>query len=124
MKTTTLALATLTALAALATPAVAGPDFHVSLRFGAPAPVAVCPPPAPVVRYAPPPPAAYYPAPARVGVYDRHHREAGFWKEVVVKTWVPARVVNSHDRYGRHVRVVEPGHFIYTTDRVWVSHCG
>jgi hypothetical protein len=118
MKTTKLALATLAALggfALAANTAAARPDIHVSLRFGAPAPV---------VRYAPPAPVAYYPAPAPMVIIDRHHRAVGYWKEVVVKTWVPARIVNSYDRRGRVVRVIEPGHFIYRTDRVWENHCG
>ena len=45
----------------------------------------------------------------------------GYWEEVVVKTWVPERVVFSRDRWGRSVRVCEPGYFAYRTDRVWVD---
>lgn len=58
--------------------------------------------PAPVVVYAPPAP-------------------RGYWKEIVVKTWIPERLVVSHGRRGRPVRHVEPGYFTYRTDRVWVA---
>ncbi|MBI5771471.1 MAG: hypothetical protein HZA93_27095 [Verrucomicrobia bacterium] len=127
MKTTKLALATLAlaGLAALANTAAASPDFHVSLRFGAPAPVAYCPPVAPVVRYAPPVDVGYRHAPAPVFGYERPDRPAGYWKEVVVKVWVPARFIDTRGRHGRIVRTIEPGYFTYRTDRVWVStHCG
>lgn len=108
MKTTKLALASLAALGGLAffaTTAAARPDIHVSFRFGAPPPVVHCAPPAPVA-------------------YGYYHRPAGYWREIVVKTWVPARWVMSHDRHGRHVRFLEPGYFAYRTDRVWVSFRG
>lgn len=68
----------------------------------------------PIVAYAPPPavcpPAPVVVAPAR-----------GYWKEVVVKTWVPERWVVRHDRWGRPVRYSEPGYYTYRTDRVWVD---
>jgi hypothetical protein len=60
--------------------------------------------------YAPPPAVVYAPAPAR-----------GYWKDVSVKTWVPERWVSSRDRWGRPVRVVEPGYYTYRTERVWVD---
>ena len=134
MKTTKLALATLAALGGLAftaSTAAARPDIHVSVRFGStPPPVAYCPPPAPVVRYAPSSPFEYRGVPAPVVVVGRdhrdhrhHHRAAGYWKDEVVKIWVPARWVTSHDRRGRVVRVIEPGYFTYRPDRVWVNRC-
>src|SRR3954470_8404743 len=67
-------------------------------------------PVAPAVVYAPPPVVAYAPAPAR-----------GYWKDVSVKTWVPERWVTSRDRWGRPVRVCEPGYFTYRNERVWVD---
>jgi hypothetical protein len=63
------------------------------------------------------PPPAYYSAPAPV-VYAPAR---GYWKEVTVKSWVPERWVMSRDRWGRSVRVCEPGHYTYRTDRVWVD---
>jgi hypothetical protein len=78
-----------------------------------PAPVVVAPAPvvvAPAPAYCPPPAAPVVYAPAR-----------GYWKDVTVKTWVPERWVMSRDRFGRPVRVCEPGHFDYRTDRVWVD---
>ncbi len=128
MKTTKLALATLAALGGLAftaSTAAARPDLHVSVRFGSPPPVVMCPPPAPVVRYAPAAPFEYRGVHAPVVVVGRnhHHYSAGYWKDVVVKTWVPGRWVTSHDRRGRMVRVLEPGYFTYRTDRVWVNNC-
>src|SRR5262245_54153831 len=95
-------LATAAALAANSARADTRVSFGVS--YGAPA---YCPPPA--VTYAPPA-VAYVPAPAR-----------GYWKDVTVKTWVPERWVMSRDRWGRSVRVCEPGHYAYRTDRVWVD---
>ena len=121
MKTTKLALVTLAVagLAAFANTASARPDIHVSIGFGVPAPA---------VRYVPVAPVTYYPAPAPVIVtshYRPDFRPAGYWKEVLVKTWVPARFVDTFDRRGRLVRMIEPGHFAYRTDRVWVNdHCG
>lgn len=118
---TKLALITLAALggfAAFANSASASPDIRVSIGFGTHAPVAAyCPPPALVVvdnRY------------NNYNDYNRydHYRPAGYWKEIVVKTWVPAYYVTSRDWRGRPVRVIEPGHFAFRTDRVWVSNRG
>lgn len=71
---------------------------------------------APTVVYAPPT-VVYAPAAPRVVVAPSR----GYWEEVVVKTWVPERWVTGQDRWGRHVRVCEPGYFTYRTDRVWVE---
>lgn len=106
-----IALALLASGAALAaTSARADTRFSVGVHVGAPvysAPPVVSYVPAPVVHA--PPVVAYTPA-------------RGYWKEVVVKTWIPERWVMSRDRWGRPVRVCEPGHFAYRTDRVWVDH--
>lgn len=98
-------LATTAALAA--TSARADTRISFGLNLGLPtyhvaAPAVVCAPP-PTVVYAPVAP-------------------SGYWKEVVVKTWVPERWVSSRDRWGRSVRVCEPGYFSYRTDRVWVAN--
>lgn len=69
----------------------------------------------PAISYAAPFP-VYFPAPARSfgPVY-------GHWDEVVVKTWVPDRLVVSRDRWGRPHRFLEKGYFVYRTERVWVD---
>lgn len=54
------------------------------------------------------------------GRYDRHDR--GFWKEVRVKIWVPARWVIEHSLHGRDYRRYVEGYYTYRTDRVWVSY--
>lgn len=69
----------------------------------------------PVVAYAPPPTVVYAPPPAVV-VAPR-----GYWKEIVVKTWVPERWVVRSNRWGRPERFCEPGYYTYRTDRVWVE---
>jgi hypothetical protein len=63
--------------------------------------------------------------------YDRHdrhdrrdHGHRGYWKEITVKVWVPGRMVVSCDRHGREYRHRERGHYVYRTDRVWVSRRG
>lgn len=57
------------------------------------------------------------------GDYGHHHgRRDGYWKDVSVRTWVPGRWIIECDRYGREYRRRVPGHFVYRTDRVWVSH--
>ncbi len=129
---TKLALATLAALggfAAFAAPASANPSIHVSFGFNRPAPApyyrdaspTYCAPTAPVVV------GDHYDNYNDNNRYDHHrpdYRPAGYWKEIVVKSWVPARGVRSHARHGRHVRVLEPGYFAFRTDRVWVGHRG
>ena len=103
MKPVTIAL--LTAAAAFLTPASqADTRIHRGVSAGA---SAYCPPP--VVSYVPAPTVVHAP-PAR-----------GYWEEVVVKSWVPDRWITSRDRFGRLVRVFEPGYFTYHTDRVWVA---
>jgi hypothetical protein len=101
-----IAIALLVSAAALAA-TTARADTRVSINIGAP--VYRPAPPAVVYAPAPPPVVAYVPAPR------------GYWKEIVVKTWVPERWVSSRDRWGRHVRVCEPGYYAYRTDRVWVD---
>jgi len=98
-------LATVAALAA--TTARADTRVSIGVNFGGPH----YRPAPPAVVYAPAPPAVVYaPAPVR-----------GYWTDVSVKTWVPERWVSTHDRWGRHVRVCEPGYFTYRTERVWVD---
>jgi hypothetical protein len=109
-----IAIALLASAAALAATS-ARADTRVSIGVNVGAPVYTARPPVvaytpPVVAYAPPPTVVYAPTPSR-----------GYWKEVVVKTWVPERWVTSRDRWGRHVKVCEPGYFTYRTDRVWVD---
>jgi hypothetical protein len=108
-----LAIALLAAAGLAASSARADHDSRVTVRgsihVGAPiysAPSPVCETPAPVY-YAPAP---HHHAPAR-----------GYWKEVVVKTWIPERWSVRHDRWGRPIRVCEPGHYAYRTDRIWVD---
>jgi hypothetical protein len=84
------------------------PGYRVDYRndYRVPAP-AYCPPPVcepQVVRYAPPVP-------------------QGYWQDVQVKTWVPECWVMGRDRWGRPVRVLQPGYYTYSTNRQWVS-CG
>ena len=71
--------------------------------------------PTPSVVYAPAPSVIYAPAPVAVA----HNR--GYWKDIEVKTWVPERWVMSHNRWGHHVRVLEPGYYSCRMDRVWVE---
>ncbi|MBL9190340.1 MAG: hypothetical protein JNK23_22870 [Opitutaceae bacterium] len=107
-----IALALLAATALTAASARA--DTRVSFGFSIGAP-AYRPAPPPAVVYAPAPQVVYAP-PA----------PAGYWKDVVVKTWVPERTYVRHNRWGRPERVCEPGYFTYTTNRVWVpvdTHC-
>ena len=111
---TKLALISLAALGGLAfaNSASARPDIRVNIGFGAPAPI---------VRYAPAPVAYCAPAPV---VIANPYRPAGYWKEIVVKTWVPSTYVMSRDWRGRPVRMIEPGHFAFRTERVWENNCG
>ena len=106
-----------TAAALAASSARAHTNVSIGVRFGTPAvvPAPVVIPAAPVFAapapaYCPPPVAPVYYAPAR-----------GYWKDVTVKTWVPERWFMSRDRWGRPVRVCEPGYYTYRTDRVWVD---
>jgi hypothetical protein len=103
-------LAALGSLAAFAPSAKAGTDFSVSVNIGAP-PIIVT-------------------EGGRDHRHDRgyrgrdHRRDSrphGYWKEVVVKTWIPGRWVTRCDRRGHEVRIFESGHFGYRTERVWVS---
>jgi len=99
-----------TAAALATTPAWAGTrvtlGIHVGLPVYAPPPVVVVPVPPPL----PPPPVVVAAPPC------------GYWREVVVRTWVPERWVVAHDRWGRPVRNCTPGYFAYRTERVWVEN--
>jgi hypothetical protein len=103
MKRIALALLATAAVGLGANAARADTRFSVGVNYGSPV-------------YAPP--AVVYAPPAVVYAPARAH---GYFKDVTVKTWVPERWVNSRDRWGRPVRVCEPGYFTYRTDRVWVD---
>ena len=104
----TIALALLVSAAAVAASS-ARADTRVSFGLNVSLPSYRALPP--VVSYAPPPTIVYAPAAPR-----------GYWSEVVVKTWVPERIVVSHNRWGRpERRILSPGYFTYRTDRVWVE---
>jgi hypothetical protein len=105
-----IAIALLAAAALTTLPVRAGHDTRVTVsghfHLGPPTPTYVGP------GHCPPPPVVHYvPAPA----------PRGSWREVVVKTWIPERWVAGRDRWGRHLRMLEPGYFTYRTDRVWVD---
>lgn len=93
-----------TAASLAAASARADTRVHIGVSVGAPAyhsaprTVVVAPPPAIVVA-----------------------TPRGYWKEVQVRTWVPERWVVRHSRWGRPERYCEPGHYAYTTQRVWVE---
>lgn len=112
MKTTTFAvlsvLAGLVAHGARAESRIfAGIDFHSRPRLVAPVVV-----PSPTAFHPP----AYAPLPM-----PRYGATRGYWRDVTVTNWVPERWAVSRDRRGRSVRVFEPGHYVYSTDRVWVD---
>jgi hypothetical protein len=101
--------AAVSGLAGIANTAKAGTDIHINFGLIArPVPVVVAP-------------AYCAPATPVVIVGDRREGPRGYWKAVVVKTWVPARWVVSYVSHGREVRRFEPGYFAYDTDRVWVD---
>lgn len=50
-----------------------------------------------------------------------HSEARGYWKDVVVKRWVPARWEIGYDRHGREVQIHRPGYMAHHTERVWVS---
>ena len=103
-------VAALSGLAGLATPAKAGTDLNVHLNLGLPRP--------PVVVIS---------DHGRRDDYrddchdDRSYRNHGYWKEIVVKTWVPGHSFFTRDRRGCEVRVYEPGRYVFRTERVWVA---
>ncbi len=107
----TIALALLVSAAAVATSS-ARADTRISFGLNVSLPAYGVVPPA--VDYAPPPTIVYAPVAPR-----------GYWEEVVVKIWIPERIVIAHNRWGRAERVCEPGYFTYRTDRVWIEadHC-
>lgn len=109
-------IAAVSGFSGLATTAKADTDFRINLNLGLPRPPVVVVPnrghDVPVYGYD--------------RGYDSHdrrdHGPRGYWKEITVKTWVPARWVISRDRRGREYRTLENGYFTYRTDRVWVSN--
>lgn len=97
------------AIGGLAIPAKAGTDIHFNFGLIArPAPVIVAP---------------AYCAPVAPVVVVEHRREEprGYWKEVVVRNWVPAHWVVNYMGFGREYRSLQPGYFACNTERVWVS---
>ena len=105
-------VAALSGLTGLATTAKAGTDVHVNLNLGLPRGVVVV---APHRDYTP----GY-----GYGVQENCPPPAprGYWREVVVKTWVPARWIVTHDRRGREFRTLQEGYFAYRTDREWIAY--
>lgn len=98
MNRITLALVT---TAALLTANSARADTRIGVEFNVARPP-FCHTDCPTVIYAPP-------------------TAPGYWKDVAVKTLVPARWVVSHDRCGHPIRIFEPGYYTYVTNRVWVE---
>ena len=110
-------VAALSGLAGFASTANAGTDLSIRIGIGshhrrhAPAPVVIVPdyrPAGPAYRHAGPRPG--------------YHAPRGYWKDVVVRTWVPARWVVSCDRRGREIRTLHRGYYTEHIDRVWVGH--
>jgi hypothetical protein len=102
-------VAALSGFAGLANTAKAGTDLRINLNLGLPRP--------PVVVVAGP----SHSVPAYGYSRPDYREPRGYWKEVTVKTWVPASWVVSCDRRGREIRTMTPGYFTYRTDRVWVD---
>ena len=95
-------------LAGFAHTATAGTDIYVNLGFNSRAvPVMVAP--------------AYCAPAAPVVVEYRREAPRGYWRDVVVRTWVPARWVVSYVETGREVRRLQPGYFACNTNHVWVD---
>lgn len=73
---------------------------------------------------------ADYPRTTTVVVNDRindrrddcDYRDDGYWKIVNVREWVPGAWVIERSYYGCEVRRYVSGHYIYRTDRIWVSY--
>lgn len=49
-----------------------------------------------------------------------YDRPEGYWKDVSVRTWVPACWEVRYE-CGRRIRVYVPGYYAYRTERIWVS---
>ena len=121
--------AAVSGFAGLANTASAGTDIHLSFGFGPRhGPVIVAPRCEPVVVV---PATPVYGYGYGYGHAEPVYREAcpppaprGYWKEVVVKTWVPAQWVVSCDHHGREFRTLRPGYFTYQTDQVWFADNG
>jgi hypothetical protein len=107
--------AALSGLAGFNSTANAGTDVHLSINLGTPRrPVIVVP-----SRGHDGPGYGYS---DRDSDYRGRGAPRGYWKEIVIKTWVPGRWVVSCDYRGRTVRSFHPGHHAVRTDRVWVSY--
>lgn len=106
--------AALSGLAGFTTTANARPDVHLSINVGSPhRPVIVVPERGHRGR-------GHGYSDHRSN--DRHGAPRGYWKEIVVKSWVPGRWVMHCDSRGREVRSFHPGHYALHTDRVWVAY--
>jgi hypothetical protein len=47
--------------------------------------------------------------------------DRGYWRDVVVNVWVPPHWEIRHNRWGRPIRLWEPGHYEARPQRVWVD---
>jgi len=103
MKTKVLAL--FAAVTGLAAATAAHAESRVFVHFGLGAPI-----------YRPAEPVYVAPEPVYVAP-----QPCGHWENVTTRTWVPARHTETRDAWGRCVTVVEPGHYVCTTNRVWVE---
>jgi len=48
----------------------------------------------------------------------------GYWQDVAVKVRVPAGWTLTRNRWGGAIRVFEPAHFTFVTNRVWLEAGG
>ena len=108
MKTKFILASILAAFSGMSASARAGTDIHIGINLNAGlAPLVVAP--------------GYYRPVAPIVVERRHEEPSGYWKDVIVKKWVPERWVVSYGYRGRAERKFVPGYFTYDTERVWVS---
>lgn len=54
----------------------------------------------------------------------RYETASGYWQEVAVRVWVPARWALRRNHSGHTIQVFEPAHFVVRPNRVWVDRCG
>jgi hypothetical protein len=52
----------------------------------------------------------------------RPHRDDGYWRTVEVRVWVPGGWIYEHGHHGRSYRRYVEGHYECRTDRVWVAY--
>lgn len=123
-------VAALSGLAGLAATASAAPDVHVRVNLGLPRPPVVV-----IAERGPDRPDWYSRQNRGGGDWYDHQRErnhpedrgrvvpSGYWKEVVVKHWIPGHWEISYDRRGCERRDFIPAHAEYHTRRIWVDGC-